>query len=135
MNLIVGSIIGSFSIVFLAAYAALRKVKDTHEKERSIPDREIVRRLLGYARPYWKSFILVFFVMLFSIVYDLLSPLIIGRIQGLIRDDFELNSLYAMVGVYAGILVVSMVCTYLQAMILHGPEDSVTHPDGCVYPY
>ncbi|MCI9436516.1 MAG: ABC transporter ATP-binding protein [Lachnospiraceae bacterium] len=116
--LIVGSIIGSFSIVFLAAYAALRKVKDTHEKERSIPDREIVRRLLLYARPYWKSFILVFFVMLFSIVYDLLSPLIIGRIQGLIRDDFELNSLYAMVGVYAGILVVSMVCTYLQAMIL-----------------
>ena len=97
--LIVGSIIGSFSIVFLAAYAALRKVKDTHEKERNIPDREIVRRLLGYARPYWKSFILVFFVMLFSIVYDLLSPLIIGRIQGLIRDDFELSSLYAMVGV------------------------------------
>lgn len=116
--LIVGSIIGSFTIVFLAAYAALRKVKDTHEKERNIPDREIVRRLLGYARPYWKSFILVFFVMLFSIVYDLLSPLIIGRIQGLIRDDFELSSLYAMVGVYAGILVVSMVCTYLQAMIL-----------------
>jgi len=116
--LIVGAIIGAFTIVFLLAYGALRKSKDETEKERNMPDGEIVRRLLQYAKPYWKSFVLVFFVMLLSIVYDLVSPLIIGRIQGLIRDDFELGSLYAMVGLYAGILVVSMVCTYLQAMIL-----------------
>lgn len=117
--LIVGAIIGAFTIVFLLAYGALRKMKeDEPEKERNMPDGEIVRRLLQYARPYWKSFVLVFFVMLFSIVYDLVSPLIIGRIQGLIKDDFELGSLYALVGMYAGILVVSMLCTYLQAMIL-----------------
>ena len=116
--LIVGAIIGAFTIVFLLAYGALRKVKDETEKERNMPDGEIVRRLLQYARPYWKSFILVFFVMLFSIVYDLLAPLIIGRIQGLIRDDFELSRLYVMVGTYAGVLVVSVICTYLQAMIL-----------------
>lgn len=116
--LIVGAIIGAFSIVFLLAYAALRKVRDESDKERKMSDGEIVRRLLKYAGPYWKSFVLVFFVMLFSIVYDLVSPLIIGRIQGLIKNDFELSRLYAMVGLYAGILVVSMVCTYFQAMIL-----------------
>ena len=117
--LIVGAIIGAFAVVFLLAWWALRKVKeDEPEKERNMPDGEIVRRLLRYARPYWKSFVLVFFVMLFSIVYDLVSPLVIGRIQGLIKGDFQLSSLYAMVGVYAGILVVSMLCTYLQAMIL-----------------
>ncbi len=117
--LIVGGIIGAFSIVFLLAYAALkRKGEDGQEKERNMSDGEIIRRLMQYARPYWKSFILVFFVMLFSIVYDLLSPLIIGRIQGLIKDDFELSQLYVMVGLYAGILVVSLICTYLQAMIL-----------------
>ncbi|MDE6712310.1 MAG: ABC transporter ATP-binding protein/permease [Lachnospiraceae bacterium] len=116
--LIVGAIIGAFSIVFLLAYAALRKVKDESDKERKMSDGEIVRRLLQYARPYWRSFVLVFFVMLFSIVYDLVSPLIIGRIQGLIKNDFELSRLYAMVGLYAGILVVSMFCTYCQAMIL-----------------
>ena len=75
--LIVGGIIGTFTIVFLIAYAALRKGKDEPEKERNMPDGEIVRRLMQYAKPYWKSFVLVFFVMLFSIVYDLLSPLII----------------------------------------------------------
>ncbi|MDE6129566.1 MAG: ABC transporter ATP-binding protein, partial [Lachnospiraceae bacterium] len=116
--LIVGAIIGAFTIVFLLAYWALRKVKDDSEKERNMPDGEIVRRLMRYAKPYWKSFVLVFFVMVFSIVYDLVSPLIIGRIQGLIKNDFELHQLYTMVGIYAGILVVSMVCTYLQAMIL-----------------
>lgn len=116
--LIVGAIIGAFTIVFLLAYQALRKVKDDSEKERNMPDGEIVRRLLRYAKPYWKSFVLVFVVMVFSILYDLVSPLIIGRIQGLIKNDFELPQLYAMVGMYAGILVVSLVCTYLQAMIL-----------------
>ena len=116
--LIVGGIIGAFSIVFLLAYAALKKIKDEPDKERNMPDGEIIRRLLQYARPYWKSFVIVFIVMLFSIVYDLISPLIIGRIQGLIKADFELSRLYTMVGVYAGILIVSMVCTYLQAMIL-----------------
>lgn len=117
--LIVGAIIGAFTVAFLLAYGALRKRKEEEpEKERNMSDREIVRRLLQYAAPYWKNFVLVFFVMLFSIVYDLVSPLIIGRIQGLIKDDFELSSLYVLVGMYAGILVVSMLCTYLQAMIL-----------------
>ncbi|MBD5476605.1 MAG: ABC transporter ATP-binding protein [Lachnospiraceae bacterium] len=116
--LIVGAIIGAFTIVFLLAYGALRKIKDEPDKERNMPDGEIIRRLLQYARPYWKSFVIVFIVMLFSIVYDLISPLIVGRIQGLIKDDFELSRLYTMVGVYVGILIVSMVCTYLQAMLL-----------------
>ena len=116
--LIVGAIIGVFTILFLLAYCVLRKMKDDSEKERNMPDGEIVRRLMRYARPYWKNFVLVFFVMVFSIVYDLVSPLIIGRIQGLIKNDFELHQLYVMVGIYAGILVVSMICTYLQAMIL-----------------
>lgn len=116
--LIVGAIIGTFTIVFLLAYGALRRVKEDPELDRNMPDKEIIGRLLRYAKPYWKSFVLVFFVMAFSIVYDLMSPLIIGRIQGLIKNDFALEQLYAMVGLYAGILIVSLICTYLQAMIL-----------------
>ena len=116
--LIVGSVIGAFAIVFLLAYFALQKSKEALDAERKMSDGEIVRRLLAYARPYWKSFVLVFFVMLVSILYDLISPLLVGQIQGLIKQDFALNRLYTMVGVYVGILVVSMACTYLQAMIL-----------------
>ena len=117
--IIVGAIIGSFAIVFLLAYIALQKNKEKLEdNERHMADAEIIRRLLRYAKPYWKNFVAVFFVMVFSIVYDLLSPLLIGHIQDTIKDPFELNYLFSLVGIYAGILVVSLVCTYLQAMIL-----------------
>ena len=117
--LIVGALIGTFTLVFILAYMALRRHKEKlDDNERHMSDGEIVRRLLSYAKPYWKSFVLVFFVMLFSIVYDLVSPLIIGDIQGLIKGPFELRELYVRVAVYAVALVVSLICTYLQAMIL-----------------
>ena len=117
--LIVGAIIGSFALVFILAYLALQKSKEKFDdSERHMPDGEIIRRLLVYGKPYWKNFVLVFFVMLFSIVYDLLSPLLIGHIQDTIKDPFELSYLFTLVGIYAGILIVSLICTYLQAMIL-----------------
>ena len=117
--LIVGAIIGTFTIVFVLAYIALQKSKEKEEdSERHMADSEIVRRLLAYAKPYWKNFVLVFFIMVVSIVYDLVSPLIIGDIQGLIKEEFRLEQLYIRVALYAGILVVSLICTYLQAMIL-----------------
>ena len=113
------AIIGAFTVAFLLAWAALKKHKDeTDEKERKMTDGEIIRRLLRYARPYWGSFIGVFFIMLFSIVYDILAPLIVGDIEKLVEHEFSLTELFTLVGIYAGILVVSLVCTYLQAMIL-----------------
>ncbi|MBQ8622028.1 MAG: ABC transporter ATP-binding protein [Oscillospiraceae bacterium] len=117
--LIVGAIIGAFTIVFLLASAALKKSKEQFEdNERNMPDKEIIGRLLRYAKPYWKSFVAVFLVMVFSIIYDLVSPLMISHIQDTIKEDFELRYLFTLVGIYAGILVVSLICTYLQAMIL-----------------
>ena len=116
--LIVGAIIGIFTIAFLIAYAKVKRDKTMREFERNMPDSVIIKRLLGYARPYLGQFILVFVIMLVSIVYDLLSPVLIGNIQDLIKHEFPLNKLFTMVGAYAGILVVSMVSMYLQTMIL-----------------
>ena len=117
--LVVGAIIGSFTVVFVLAYIALQKHKEKEDdNERHMADAEIIRRLLAYAKPYWKSFVAVFFIMIFSIGYDLLSPLIIGDIQGLIKSEFRVEQLYTRVAVYAAILVVSLICTYLQAMLL-----------------
>ncbi|MDO5153190.1 MAG: ABC transporter ATP-binding protein [Eubacteriales bacterium] len=116
--LIVGAIIGVFTLVFLAVYVLDKKKKEAMGYERHMADSEIIRRLMRYARPYWKEFILTFLVMVFSIVYDLVSPLLIGDIQALVKKDFVLHDLYIRVAVYAGILVVSLACTYFQAMIL-----------------
>ncbi len=117
--IIVGAIIGAFALVFILAWLALKRQKeDMTDLDRHMSDGEIVRRLLSYARPYLKNFVAVFFIMLFSIGYDLVSPLILGHIQDTIKDEFELSYLFSVVAVYAGILVVSLICTYFQAMIL-----------------
>lgn len=116
--LIVCAVIGVFTILFLAAYAVLKRKTKEETSERHMSDSEIIKRLLGYARPYKKDFVLVFLIMLVSIAYDVVSPLLVADIQGTIKQSFELSRLYSLVAVYAGILAVSMVCTYFQAMIL-----------------
>ena len=116
--IIVAAIIGAFTVTFLIAWAALRKNKDKEDHERSLSDRELIGRLLRYAAPHWKSFVAVFLIMIFSVIYDVLAPYLMGEVQRLIAGDFELSQLLTLVGVYAGILLVSVVCTYFQAMIL-----------------
>ena len=116
--LIVGGIIGTFTVLFVVAYALVKNKKEAMGFERHMKDSEIIRRLLTYAKPYWKQFVLTLVVMLFSVVYDIFSPLLVGKIVGLVQTDFELSRLYVLVAVYGSILVVSLLCTYIQAMLL-----------------
>lgn len=115
--IIVAAIIGAFALVFLVAYAFLRR-RQKKSGERNMADREIIRRLLSYAKPFRKQFALVLAVMVVSIAYDVAAPMLVGKIQGIIKGKFELPQLYRMVGVYAAVLVVSVVCTYFQSMTL-----------------
>lgn len=116
--LIVGAIIVSFSLIFIVAYATMKNKKQAVGFDRNMPDGEIVKRLLKYAKPHWRSFALVLVIMAVSIVYDLVSPWLVGRIQGVLKGSFEMSYLLTLVGVYAGMLVVSMVCSYFQSIIL-----------------
>lgn len=113
-----GALVGMFSTVFLVAFFSIKDRQREMGFERHMKDSEIARRLFGYARPHWRSFLLVLFIMLFSIAYDIISPLIIGNIEELIKDDFPLSTLWIYVAAYAAILVISMLCSYLQALIL-----------------
>ena len=114
----VGAVIGVLSVISILAYASIKDKKNTIGFDRNMPDSEITARLLKYAKPYAGQFVLVLFVMLVSVAYDIVSPLIIGNIEEMIKDDFELSSLYSKVVLYASILAVSLVCTYVQAIIL-----------------
>lgn len=116
--LLVGGVIGTVSVLLLIAYACVKDKKTAMGFERSMADGEILRRLFGYAKPYFRQFVVVGFLVLFSISYDIASPLIVGYIEELVVGDFELKSLYVSVAVYAGVLVFSMASTYLQAVIL-----------------
>ena len=90
------------SVLLLIAYACVKDKKTAMGFERSMADGEILRRLFGYAKPYLRQFVVVGFLVLFSISYDIASPLIVGYIEELVVGDFELKSLYVSVAVYGG---------------------------------
>ena len=116
--LLVGAVIGTITALLLFAYGTVKDKKESMGFERNMKDGEILRRLLYYARPYRKQFVFVGILMLFSIAYDIISPLIVGYAEELVAGDFRLDALFASVGVYAAILLFSMGSSYFQAIIL-----------------
>ena len=116
--LIVGGIIGAISIIFIVAFCMMKDKKTAIGFDRNMKDSELIKRLLAYARPHIKSFILVFVIIIASIVYDIASPIIIGNVTEMIKGDFELSELYTTVITYASILVVSLISSYVQAIVL-----------------
>ena len=116
--LILFGILGLLSIIFIVAYLMMKDKKTSLGFDRNMKDSEIAKRLLVYAKPYIPNFIFVGVLMLFSVAYDIIAPLIVGEIQNVIKGDFELKQLYIMVGIYASILIVSLICTFVQAIVL-----------------
>ena len=95
--LLVGGVIGAVTALLIFAYASVKDKKTAMGFERTMADGEILRRLFAYAKPYWAKFLLVLFLMLFSIAYDIISPLIVGAIEELVAADFALSRLFASV--------------------------------------
>ena len=114
----VGAVLGVLSVIFIIAYLTIRKQKEAIGFDRNMKDSEITRRLLRYAKPYWKSFAIVFLLMIFSVSYDIVAPIILGQIIKLIQAEFVMNDLLTLVIIYGSLLVVSLVCTYIQAIVL-----------------
>ena len=116
--LVVGAAVSVLALTFILAYVFMKGKKEAIGFDRNMKDGEITKRLLRYAAPHWKSFLAVFFIMLFSIAYDIVSPLIISRITEIIGGSFEMKQLFMTIAVYACILLMSLACQYFQAIIL-----------------
>ncbi len=116
--LIAGAIIGVFALAFTLAFALVKNKKAGMGFDRNMKDSVLIRRLLHYAKPYWKSFTLSLVIMVVSIGYELSSPLIIRHFQDTIKGEFELSYIYLLVAGYASILLVSVLCTYFQSILL-----------------
>ena len=116
--IIVISVICGSALACLIAYRSIKDSKKDIGFERNMKDGEITKRLLAYAKPYWKRFVLVLLLMIFSVSYDIMAPAIVGDIEELVKGDFILTDLWSKVIFYGGILIVSLVSTYAQAMIL-----------------
>ncbi len=114
----VGAFVGVIAAVFILAYALMKDKKQAIGFDRNMKDSEIILRLLKYAKPHRKSFLIVGAVMLFSIAYDIVSPILIGMAEETVKGEFEISDLLIVVLIYAVLLVVSQVCSYIQALVL-----------------
>lgn len=115
---VTGGVVGGFAIIFSIAYMTIRKQKEAIGFDRNMEDTEITKRLLRYAAPYWKNFALILLVMMVSVAYDIVSPMIVGNIEEMIKDSFPMSKLLWMVALYGSILLVSLGATYIQAIML-----------------
>ena len=116
--LVLGGIIGLFSVIFIVAYATMKNKKEAIGFDRHMKDSEIFIRLVRYAKPYLPQFLIVGLIMLVSIAYDIASPLLIGKIEEVLSSGFEMSELLSYIIVYASILILSLIATYLQSLIL-----------------
>ena len=117
--LIVGAIIGAFATAFIIAFACMKDKKEAIGFDRNMKDSVIIRRMLKYAKPHTAKFVIVLFLMIFSIAHEIISPIIMGDIIAMVgTGNFELSSLYIHIVTYAAILVVSLISTYFQSIIL-----------------
>ena len=118
--LIVGAAISLFATAFILAYVFMKDKKEAIGFDRDIKDSEIIKWLLKYAKPYTGRFVIVLILMIFSIAHEIASPLILGELTNTIGDPegFEISYLFITIAIYATILIISLVCTYVQSLIL-----------------
>ena len=117
--LIIGAILGVLSIIFLVAYLSIKNKKEVLGFDRNIKDSVILKRLLKYAKPHYKAFLIVLLLMVFCVSSDILLPLITGSITDILgQDNFRFIEILKLVFIYIGVLIISIVCTYIQAIIL-----------------
>ena len=109
---------GVLAVAFSLAYLLAKDKKASMGFERNLKDRDIIKRLLRYARPYVKYFVLVLVLLLLSVAYEIISPLIMGRAEQMITEGFEMKDLLLIVALSAGLLTLSMLARYYQAVVL-----------------
>ncbi|MDE7454930.1 MAG: ABC transporter ATP-binding protein [Clostridia bacterium] len=117
--LIVVAILCTVATVLILVYALIKDKKETMGFDRNMKDGELFKRLLKYARPYWKNFLLVGFVLIISVSYEIVSPLLVSNIESIVKTEtFAMTDVIWRVVLYASILIVSLISSYVQSVVL-----------------
>lgn len=116
----VGIILAVFTIIFLLAFLLIKDKKEAFGFDRNMKDSEITKRLLAYAKNHIGAFIVVFFIMAFTIAADIVLPLITASIIKTLQTEggFEYSTVLTYVLIYITLLILSLISAYVQSMIL-----------------
>jgi ATP-binding cassette, subfamily B, multidrug efflux pump len=98
-------------------------VKDFKDNTRERSDKEVIRRLIGYVKPYKKEMVVVVLMMIVGLLIQMLPPLLIGwtiDIVGsntLTKDEKTMN-IIILLGGFLVILIIANAVQYFQQLIL-----------------
>jgi len=105
---------------------------DTDQRQYTYSDKDIIKRLLSYAKPYVGAFVLTFTLMIFAVGFQLLEPFLIGRSVDVISEapaDFGevISRLSIILTVFVLSVIAAAVLEYLQTMILQKAGQSIIY--------
>lgn len=116
---IIGAVLGTLATSFIVAFALMKDKKESIGFDRNMKDIDILKRLLKYARPYWKQFLFVILLVAFTIASDIVLPLILGDVASTLGQiGFEYKLVLRDALIYFGVLAISLACTFIMAVIL-----------------
>lgn len=116
---IIGAVLGTLATSFIVAFALIKDKKQAIGFDRNMKDIDILKRLLKYAKPYWKQFAFVILLVAFTIAADIALPLILGDVADELGEvGFDYFAVLKDAIIYFVVLVISLACTYLMAVVL-----------------
>jgi ATP-binding cassette, subfamily B, multidrug efflux pump len=94
--------------------------------EKSI-GRSVLKRLMGYVKPYWHLMTISFILVLFITGFELYRPILVGDAIDLFLGSGEFSDVKRIGLVYLFVLLGSFVCNFLQTWILQLTGQSIIY--------
>ena len=106
-----------------------RKLAGNADEKRlyTMNDSAIVKRLLTYARPYVKYFVLAFVFMIFTVLFGILQPYLIGESINIVIYEFELALLLQYLALLVLVVILGNGFNYLQTITLQKTGQSIIY--------
>lgn len=84
--------------------------------------------IIGYTKKEKRSFIIAFFMMIFAVGIDLISPILLGSATTLLsKEVINLNKIVVVIITYVCILIFGCIIQYFQSMLLAKTGDRIIY--------
>lgn len=106
-------------------------MRDFQETTRTKSDSVIFKRLLTYAGPYKKNFVIAMLLMLFDVAAASASPLVLGVVMKIIGDSGTTTEKYVLVGLvmllFIVVIALVLIMIYFQNLLLQVAGQKIVH--------
>lgn len=90
-----------------------------NDRMHTMKDGEIVRRLLRYAKPFIKPFLIVFAIMVVTVTLSIYEPILLGQSVDVIIYDFDPSELTRLLSMLVVIILLSNAFNFAQTILLN----------------